>query len=206
MIFTGTYERNLDDKGRLSLPAALRKELCSAPKEVVKETVRESEKTADQVADQDVAPEAAEVSEGSSEEASVEEVVAQEAPKETKQVKDAPDSVYVFPALDVDALYVFSEENYEAWLNSLFENRGGYDPRSSTDTKLRRYINAKTSVLTIDKASRISLPQDLREKKHIDSREVTLVGNGDHLEIWDRETWNAAQDIDDDELLELFFS
>ena len=142
MILTGTYERNLDAKGRLSLPAAVRDELST--------------------------------------------------------------HVYVLPAPDVDALYVFSSDEYEKWVMALFEKRGGFDPRSREDQALMRRINSMATPVDIDSASRIGLSEDLRSKKNL-AREVTVVGNFDHLEIWDRETWNQSQQEDDD-LADLFYS
>lgn len=142
MLLTGTYERNLDAKGRLSLPAAVKKLLS--------------------------------------------------------------DHVYVLPAPDVDALYVFSDDEYEKWVMGLFEKRGGFNPRDPRDQKLMRKLNAKATPMEIDSASRIALPAALREQFKLD-REVTVVGNGDHLEIWARAAWDADDDSDDD-LKDLFFS
>ena len=143
MILTGTYERTLDAKGRLALPAAIRKDLS--------------------------------------------------------------DQVYVVPAPDVDALYVFSDDEYESWVMGLFERRGGFDPRSREDQRLMRRVNAMAVPMEIDKTSRIGLSEQLRGKAHL-SREVTVVGNYDHLEIWDRATWERTQAADDDDLTDLFFS
>lgn len=142
MILTGTYERSLDAKGRLSLPAAIRDGLS--------------------------------------------------------------EHVYVVPAPDVDALYVFSNDEYEKWVMGLFERRGGFNPRSREDQNLMRKVNSKATLVEIDKTSRIGLSEQLRSKRHL-TREVTVVGNYDHLEIWDRATWEEAQAGDDD-LTDLFFS
>ena len=125
-MFAGTFERNLDAKGRLSLPAAVRNELG--------------------------------------------------------------EHVRVLPAPDVEALYVFSESEYGNWVDSLFEKRGGFNPRSPEDQNLRRMLNAMAAPMDIDSASRIGLSDTLRASKHL-SREVTVVGNADHLEVWDRETF-----------------
>ena len=140
-MLTGTFERNLDAKGRLSLPAAVRSELS--------------------------------------------------------------EHVYVLPAPDVDALYVFSKDEFKDWVLGLFEKRGGFNPRKRADQALMRKITSKATPMDIDSASRIGLSEGLREKVGLE-REVTVVGNWDHLEIWDRAKWNeldAADDEDDD----LFF-
>ena len=79
MGMTGAYERNLDAKGRLSLPAPLREELG--------------------------------------------------------------EHVRVFKALDVDALYVFSAEAFDKWVEGLFagrEGHEGFNPRDINDQKLMR--------------------------------------------------------------------
>ena len=68
-----------------------------------------------------------------------------------------------------------------------------------------RKINSMATPMDIDSASRIGLSESLREKKHL-SREVTVVGNFDHLEIWDRAVWEQTQQDSDDDLADLFYS
>jgi MraZ protein len=55
----------------------------------------------------------------------------------------------------------------------------------------------------VDSAGRIGLSESLRKQANLD-REVTVVGNYDHLEVWDRAA--ADEDDDDEALLDLFFS
>ena len=98
MGMTGAYERNLDAKGRLSLPAPLREELG--------------------------------------------------------------EHVRVFKALDVDALYVFSAEAFDKWVEGLFagrEGHEGFNPRDINDQKLMRAINKRTTSMDVDSAGRIIL-------------------------------------------------
>lgn len=140
-MLTGTFERNLDAKGRLSLPAAVRSELN--------------------------------------------------------------EHVYVLPAPDVDALYVFSSDEFEKWVLGLFEKRGGFNPRKRADQALMRKVTSKATPMDIDSASRIGLSEALREKAGLE-REVTVVGNWDHLEIWDRAKWDEV-DACDEEDEDLFF-
>lgn len=42
-----------------------------------------------------------------------------------------------------------------------------------------------------DKQGRISVPQMLRDYAHLD-RDVTVIGQGDRLEIWDSPTWESV--------------
>jgi MraZ protein len=53
---------------------------------------------------------------------------------------------------------------------------------------LRRYLFSGAQKAEIDKLGRILLPAQLKEYASI-SREVTVIGAGDHFEIWDKEKW-----------------
>lgn len=108
--------------------------------------------------------------------------------------------------LDIDALYVFSAEAFDKWVEGLFagrEGHEGFNPRDINDQKLMRAINKRTTSMDVDSAGRIGLSESLRKQANLD-REVTVVGNYDHLEVWDRAA--ADEDDDDEALLDLFFS
>lgn len=143
MYLTGSYDRNLDAKGRLSLPPAFRKDL-----------------------------------------------------DEHVRVLPAPEK-------EVDALYVFTEETFKAWLDSVFEAKGGYDPTKAEHRLVRDMLNGEAITLEIDSASRISLPEAQRTAAHLD-REVTVVGNDDRLAIWDRKA-RAARKAEAKSVLANFF-
>jgi len=53
---------------------------------------------------------------------------------------------------------------------------------------LRRYLFSGAQKAEIDKLGRILLPAQLKEYASI-SREVTVIGAGDHFEIWDTKRW-----------------
>ena len=60
-----------------------------------------------------------------------------------------------------------------------------------TDDKarsLRRYLFAGAQKAEVDKLGRILLPAQLKEYASI-SRNVVIIGAGDHFEIWDQEYW-----------------
>ena len=143
MYLTGSYDRNLDAKGRLSLPPAFRKQL--------------------------------------------------------------DDQVRVLPApeKEVDALYVFTEDTFKAWRASVFEAKGGYDPTNPQHRMVKEALNGAATTLEIDSAARISLPEADRAKAHLD-REVRIVGNDDHLEVWDRATHEARKSAMTDVLADFF--
>ena len=143
MYFNGTYDRNLDAKGRLSLPPAFKKQL-----------------------------------EG--------------------HVRVLP-----APEKEVDALYVFTEDTFKVWLDSVFEAKGGFDPTNRSHRMVKEALYGAAITLEIDSAARISLPEHDRKKAHLD-REVTVVGGDDRLVIWDRETY-AARQAETEDILAGFF-
>ncbi len=53
---------------------------------------------------------------------------------------------------------------------------------------LRRYMFAAAQKVEIDRLGRILLPAQLKEYASI-AREVTVLGAGDHFEIWDTKNW-----------------
>jgi len=55
---------------------------------------------------------------------------------------------------------------------------------------LRRYLFSGAQKADIDKLGRILLPAQLKEYASI-SRNVVVIGAGDHFEIWDTEHWKA---------------
>ncbi len=56
--------------------------------------------------------------------------------------------------------------------------------------ELRRYLFAAAQRVEVDKLGRILLPAQLKEYARV-SREVVVIGAGDHFEIWDTQTWEA---------------
>lgn len=75
----------------------------------------------------------------------------------------------------------------------------GVHPMSLRGRKIMTFLSANSMSAQLDSAGRVQLPPFLMEHGKLD-REVTVVGAGDHLQIWDREAWaeyNAqlAQDI-----------
>ncbi|MBI5619718.1 division/cell wall cluster transcriptional repressor MraZ [Candidatus Gottesmanbacteria bacterium] len=58
----------------------------------------------------------------------------------------------------------------------------------SRGRQLRRYLFAAAEKVEIDKLGRILLPALLKEYASV-TREVVVIGAGDHFEIWDRARW-----------------
>ena len=66
----------------------------------------------------------------------------------------------------------------------------GLDPLAEATRKLRRHFFAGATPGELDKSGRLVIPGALLEGAGI-TREVTLAGVYDHIEIWDRAKWAA---------------
>ncbi|MBP5224739.1 MAG: division/cell wall cluster transcriptional repressor MraZ [Lachnospiraceae bacterium] len=65
-------------------------------------------------------------------------------------------------------------------------------PRISSELarRLRRFYFGNSSTCEPDKQGRMLIPANLRDYAGL-TKEVTLVGVDDHIEVWNTETWNA---------------
>ncbi len=57
---------------------------------------------------------------------------------------------------------------------------------------IRRYMFAGAVSVEVDKLGRILLPALLKEYAHV-TKDVVVVGAGDHFEIWDKKTWETYE-------------
>ena len=83
-------------------------------------------------------------------------------------------------------LYVFSPDGYEAFLGQLME-RGDF---GKNFREVRRFFTAGAREDVLDSAGRMGVPANLREYAKLE-RDVTVIGNGDRVEIWDAAAWAA---------------
>lgn len=104
------------------------------------------------------------------------------------------------------ALLGFTPEGHMKWVESCFPE--GFNPRSKKDKALRLALNAKTVTVEIDKAGRVALGKiaeaDL-EKLNL-GREAVVVGDADHIAIYNTLTWSAKQAELEDNLDELLYN
>ncbi|HEU4974264.1 MAG TPA: division/cell wall cluster transcriptional repressor MraZ [Baekduia sp.] len=75
----------------------------------------------------------------------------------------------------------------------------GVHPMSQRGRKIMTFLSANSMPGALDSAGRVPLQPFLMEHGDL-TREVTVVGAGDHLQIWNRERWAAynaqlAEDI-----------
>lgn len=124
-------------------------------------------------------------------------------------VSDVCKTIYLVPMSG--CVNGFTPEGFEKYVDGLFEyGDHHFDPRSRDDVKLKTGLWARAVEVDIDSAGRIALGKieagrpGLRERLGL-TAEVTVVGAGDHFEVWNTETWNASQETFEDDLDALLF-
>lgn len=94
------------------------------------------------------------------------------------------------PSPSGECLMVFEPDDYVAWLGSLFEANGGFNSASRQMTALRKILNSRVKTCEIDASGRINIPVEQREAAGL-GKEVVIIGDADHFEIWDEKRWDA---------------
>ena len=61
-------------------------------------------------------------------------------------------------------------------------------PMSQRQQKMQRFFSANSQPAELDGTGRVGMPAFLMEHAGL-GREVTVIGAGDHLEVWDRKAW-----------------
>lgn len=79
----------------------------------------------------------------------------------------------------------------ETWQVKVVERIGNLDSLLPDARRLQRHFFSSASEDTPDKQGRVLLPAPLVRHAGL-TKDVTLVGNNDHLEIWDRAAWTAT--------------
>jgi MraZ protein len=67
-------------------------------------------------------------------------------------------------------------------------------PMSRRGRMIKTYFSANSTPGALDGAGRVALQPFLLEHADLSSREVTVVGAGDHLQVWNRQAWAAYND------------
>jgi MraZ protein len=84
---------------------------------------------------------------------------------------------------------VWAPDTFERWTESFLSN---LNPVSPERRKLTRYFAGSSFDAELDSAGRVTLNQALLEHAGI-QKEVVIVGNLDHIELWDRDRWSEDQ-------------
>ena len=109
--------------------------------------------------------------------------------------KVLPSELKVIPSLQKYCLWVFDPSEYEKWIDSIFEAKGGFKADSLQHQNWMRGLSSRTADVEIDKAGRIGLKPEFRKFAGI-TGEVVLVGVKNHVEIWDAQRWDDANSFD----------
>ncbi len=94
---------------------------------------------------------------------------------------------YVTVSMD-KCLSVYSSESW-----AVFTER--VNAMSYVQQRMMRPLFAKASKLELDGQGRVLLPLQLRTHAEL-TKNVTIVGCNNHVELWDSETWSAIAEIE----------
>jgi MraZ protein len=94
---------------------------------------------------------------------------------------------------------IWTPQQFETWSNSFLS---GLNPLGSQHRKLSRFFVGGSFDIKLDSAGRVTLNPQLLAYAGIE-REVSVVGQVNHLEVWDRRRWQQDQDALPDEIVEI---
>lgn len=83
-------------------------------------------------------------------------------------------------------VWAFSHSSWEAWSSEV----AARSPKFKLSRMMRRRTFGSAFDLDLDRQGRVLIPQPLRIYAGL-KEEVVLVGNGDYLELWDKEQWET---------------
>lgn len=92
-----------------------------------------------------------------------------------------------------DCLFVFEPDKYALWVESLFESQGGYSSSNKKMVAQRKILNSRVKRCEIDNSGRITICSAQREAANLD-KDVVIIGDLDHFEIWNVDKWNEFCD------------
>jgi len=84
-----------------------------------------------------------------------------------------------------DCLYAYTFSEWEKVETKILAAKSG------AMEEFRRFFLGNSCECTCDKQDRILIPKSLREYANLE-KEIVLVGNLNHIEIWDRTQWNKV--------------
>jgi MraZ protein len=106
------------------------------------------------------------------------------------------DGVVLAKALE-PCVAIWAPDSFEAWTESFLAN---LNPVSRERRSLTRYFAGNSWDAELDSAGRVTLTAQLLKHAGI-SKEVVVIGNLDHIEVWDRDRWTADQETLDSEIV-----
>ena len=106
------------------------------------------------------------------------------------------DGVVLAKALE-PCVAIWAPDAFETWTESFLSN---LNPVSRERRQLTRYFAGNSWDAELDSAGRVTLNAPLLKHAGI-SKEVVVIGNLDHIEVWDRQRWLADQETLDSEIV-----
>lgn len=105
------------------------------------------------------------------------------------------EQVYLVKVLD-RCINIFSEASFHEFMKKVEDQ-----PNEVTKGRaMKRRISSTVSIIDVDAQGRVLINQKLRDLAGL-SKNVTVVGMGNRVEIWDPDAYTAAIDaVDDDDL------
>ena len=94
---------------------------------------------------------------------------------------------------------LWTPDAFESFTDSFLSN---LNPVSRERRKLTRFFAGSSFDAELDSAGRVTLNQPLLTHAGVD-KEVVIVGNLDHLEVWDRKTYEQDQEQLSNEIVEI---
>jgi MraZ protein len=94
---------------------------------------------------------------------------------------------------------LWTPDAFESFTESFLSN---LNPVSRERRKLTRFFAGSSFDAELDSAGRVTLNQPLLAHAGVD-KEVVIVGNLDHLEVWDRKTYEQDQEQLSNEIVEI---
>ena len=108
------------------------------------------------------------------------------------------DGVVLAKALE-PCVAIWSPSAFEQWTESFLRS---LNPVSKERRSLARYFAGNSWDVELDSAGRVTLGQALLGYAGIE-KEVVVVGNLDHIEVWDRGRWQQHQGDLDSEIVQI---
>jgi MraZ protein len=109
-----------------------------------------------------------------------------------KKLSDEVDghSFYILPGRRPDSLHLYAEKFYDRVRKNVMP---AYDELSDQAYEYRLFVNSQIALLEPDSQGRVLIPERLLKRAGI-GKEVLLVGMEDHLELWDRGSFEKFED------------
>lgn len=99
--------------------------------------------------------------------------------------------VFVITNGNDGCLNIYTNEDWETFLDKLRVLPNNRDKREI----VRKFV-AQANPVEVDKQGRILIPTALRDHAALE-KDVVLAGVIDKIEVWNKERWEAASDVDD---------